>query len=122
LAKANTKLTPRQQAIMDYITSYISEYGFAPSIREICEGVGLSSSSTAHSHLTTMVRKGYLRRHPSKPRAIEVLGQPGHIKISLPLADREHAVQMLNQALANTPADTEPYRIVLALLSQVEAA
>jgi len=67
------ELTGRQQQILDYIRSEIHRRGFPPSVREIGEHVGLSSSSTVHSHLSALEAKGFLRRDPSKPRALEVL-------------------------------------------------
>ncbi len=66
-------LTPRQQEILDYIETMVSDRGYPPSIREIGDRVGLSSPSTVHSHLSTLVREGYLRRDPTKPRALEVV-------------------------------------------------
>ncbi len=67
------ELTGRQQEILDYIRSEIHRRGFPPSVREIGERVGLSSSSTVHSHLAALEKKGFIRRDPSKPRALEVL-------------------------------------------------
>jgi len=67
------ELTVRQRQILDFIRSEIHRRGFPPSVREIGEAVGLSSSSTVHSHLTALEDKGFLRRDPSKPRALEVL-------------------------------------------------
>ncbi|MBA2338371.1 MAG: transcriptional repressor LexA [Acidimicrobiia bacterium] len=69
-------LTARQQQILDLIHDTVATRGYPPSVREIGDAVGLSSPSTVHSHLSTLVREGYLRRDPSKPRAIEVLGVP----------------------------------------------
>ncbi len=69
-----TELTDRQRQILDYITRTVAERGYPPSVREIGEAVGLSSPSTVHSHLSSLAKAGYLRRDPSKPRAIEVLG------------------------------------------------
>ena len=68
------KISAKQQQILDYISSYSLEHGYPPSVREIGEAVGLASSSTVHSHLHTLQRLGYLRRDPTKPRAIEVTG------------------------------------------------
>ena len=65
-------LTPRQREILEYIETSISERGFPPSVREIGEAVGLNSPSTVHNHLETLSRLGYLRRDPSKPRAMLV--------------------------------------------------
>lgn len=68
------QLTERQQAILRFIERTVGERGYPPSVREIGEAVGLASSSTVHSHLHTLQRLGYLRRDPTKPRAIEVTG------------------------------------------------
>jgi len=67
------ELTGRQQQILDYIRSEVHRRGFPPSVREIGEAVNLSSSSTVHSHLAALEKKGFIRRDPSKPRALEVL-------------------------------------------------
>lgn len=67
------ELTRRQEEILDFIRAEIHRRGYPPSVREIGEAVGLSSSSTVHSHLAALEAKGYLRRDPSKPRALEVL-------------------------------------------------
>lgn len=66
-------LTQRQQEILDIIKKEIAKKGYPPSVREIGEAVGLTSSSTVHNHLNTLEQKGYIRRDPTKPRAIEVL-------------------------------------------------
>lgn len=65
-------LTKRQQQILDFIRSEIHRQGYPPSVREIGEAVGLSSSSTVHSHLAALQTKGFIKRDPSKPRALEV--------------------------------------------------
>ena len=66
------QLTARQRSILDYIESSLRERGYPPSVREIGEAVGLTSPSTVHSHLATLQRMGFLRRDPTKPRAMEV--------------------------------------------------
>jgi len=76
------ELTARQQEILQYILQSVDERGYPPAIREIGDAVGLSSPSTVHSHLNALVKAGYLRRDPTKPRAIEVL-DPGHVEPSL---------------------------------------
>ncbi|TCS93929.1 transcriptional repressor LexA [Hazenella coriacea] len=68
-----SKLSPRQQSILEYIQKEVKEKGYPPSVREIGEAVGLASSSTVHGHLARLEKKGYLRRNPTKPRAIELL-------------------------------------------------
>lgn len=67
------ELTDRQRQTLEYIAETVSERGYPPSVREVCEALGLASSSTVHSHLQALQRKGYLRIDPTKPRAIEVL-------------------------------------------------
>ncbi|MDI6711805.1 MAG: transcriptional repressor LexA [Anaerosomatales bacterium] len=67
------RLTRRQEQILDFIRSEIHRKGYPPSVREIGEAVGLSSSSTVHAHLAALERNGYIRRDPTKPRALEVL-------------------------------------------------
>lgn len=66
------ELTARQQQILDFIRAEIHRCGYPPSVREIGEAIGLSSSSTVHSHLAALEAKGYIKRDPSKPRALEV--------------------------------------------------
>src|SRR5688572_33111811 len=70
-------LTPRQREVLEVIEQYQRERGFPPSVREIGQAVGLTSPSTVHAHLATLQRLGYLRRDPTKPRAIEVRYDPG---------------------------------------------
>ncbi|MDQ0189324.1 transcriptional repressor LexA [Alicyclobacillus cycloheptanicus] len=70
------KLTGRQLAILNYIRKCVEEKGYPPSVREIGLAVGLASSSTVHGHLERLQSKGYLRRDPTKPRAIELLQPP----------------------------------------------
>jgi len=67
-----TDLTPRQRQVLEFIDAEVRERGFPPSVREIGEAVGLSSSSTVHAHLAALQDKGFLRRDPTKPRAIEI--------------------------------------------------
>jgi repressor LexA len=64
------KTTPRQQSILDVITNFSREHGYPPSVREIGERVGLSSSSTVQCHLRTLEKKGLIKRDPTKPRAL----------------------------------------------------
>lgn len=70
-------LTTRQEQILSLILETVHQRGYPPSVREIGEAVGLSSPSTVHSHLTALVRAGYIKRDPAKPRAIEVLDSRG---------------------------------------------
>src|SRR5262245_18347902 len=72
----NTQLSDRQQSILDFIDEMSTHRGYPPSVREIGQAVGLTSPSTVHAHLNTHDRLGYLRRDPTKPRAIEVRYDP----------------------------------------------
>jgi repressor LexA len=69
-------LTTRQREVLDFIGRTVDDRGYPPSVREICTAVGLNSPSTVHSHLETLQRLGYLRKDPTKPRAIEVRYDP----------------------------------------------
>ena len=73
---STTRLSKRQQQILDVIEAHMSERGYPPSVREIGDAVGLASPSSVHSQLNTLQRLGYLRRDPTKPRAIEVRYDP----------------------------------------------
>ena len=73
---AGGPLTTRQRQVLEFIDSEVRQRGYPPSVREIGEAVGLSSPSTVHAHLAALQDKGYLRRDPSKPRAIEVTLEP----------------------------------------------
>jgi len=66
------KTTAKQKEILEYIKSEILKKGYPPTVREICETVGLKSTSSVHSHLETLEKNGYIRRDPTKPRAIEI--------------------------------------------------
>ena len=70
---AQGKNNAKQQEILEYIKSQILERGFPPAVRDICEAVHLKSTSSVHSHLETLEKNGYIRRDPTKPRAIEIL-------------------------------------------------
>lgn len=70
---AQGKISKKQEEILEYIKSQILERGFPPAVREICEAVHLKSTSSVHSHLETLEKNGYIRRDPTKPRAIEIL-------------------------------------------------
>jgi repressor LexA len=68
-----TKISKRQQDILEFIKGEVKKKGYPPSVREIGEAVGLASSSTVHGHLARLESKGLIRRDPTKPRAIEIL-------------------------------------------------
>ncbi|MCL1787490.1 MAG: MarR family transcriptional regulator, partial [Defluviitaleaceae bacterium] len=66
-------LTTKQKLILDFLKAEIRQNGFPPTVREICDAVGLSSTSTVHAHLETLERKGFIRRSPTKNRSTEIL-------------------------------------------------
>ena len=68
-------LTARQQEIWNYLVEYVDGHGYPPTVREIGEHVGLASPSTVHAHLANLERAGLLRRDPTKPRALELIGR-----------------------------------------------
>jgi len=67
-------LTARQQEILEYVVEYLGRHGYPPTVREIGDAVGLASPSTVHAHLANLERAGLLRRDPTKPRALELIG------------------------------------------------
>ncbi len=69
------KISKKQQEILDYMKNEILNRGFPPSVREICEAVGLKSTSSVHAHLESLEKNGYIHRDPTKPRAIEILDE-----------------------------------------------
>src|SRR5438093_7725257 len=71
-------LTARQQEIWNFLVRYVDSHGYPPTVREIGQEVGLASPSTVHAHLANLERAGLLRRDPTKPRALELLGRERH--------------------------------------------
>lgn len=67
------KITAKQEEILEYIKEQILKKGYPPAVREICEAVHLKSTSSVHAHLETLEKNGYIRKDPTKPRAIEIL-------------------------------------------------
>jgi repressor LexA len=92
-------LTKRQREILTYLMDTMQERGYPPSVREIGAALGLTSSSTVHSHLAALEKKGYIHRDPSKPRAIEILkdsaSQPPRRPVLVPVLGRIAAGQPL---------------------------
>ncbi|MFD0872523.1 LexA repressor [Chlamydia abortus] len=95
-----TKLSNRQQAILEFIKNEVRDKGYPPSVREIGEAVGLASSSTVHGHLERLEKKGLIRRDPTKPRAIEILDGDGTGGI-LPMSVTR--VPLIGKVTAGTP-------------------
>lgn len=83
------KITQKQQEILDFIKSEILSKGYPPAVRDICEAVNLKSTSSVHSHLESLEKNGYIRRDPTKPRAIEIMDEDfymlRHEMINVPL-------------------------------------
>jgi len=71
----NPMLTTRQQEIWQFLAAYVDEHGYPPTVREIGDAVGLASPSTVHAHLANLERAGLLKRDPTKPRAIDLVGR-----------------------------------------------
>jgi repressor LexA len=80
-------LTDRQQQIWNYLVEYVDSHGYPPTVREIGEEVGLASPSTVHAHLANLERAGLLRRDPTKPRALELLGRERQSEGQAPTVD-----------------------------------
>ena len=93
------KISKKQLEILEYIKSQILERGFPPAVREICEAVSLKSTSSVHSHLETLEKNGYIRRDPTKPRAIEILDDTFNLTrrevVNVPLIGRVAAGEPL---------------------------
>jgi repressor LexA len=80
-------LTDRQQQIWNYLVEYVDRHGYPPTVREIGEEVGLASPSTVHAHLANLERAGLLRRDPTKPRALELIGRDRGAELPATSAD-----------------------------------
>jgi repressor LexA len=85
------KLTKRQQEIFEFIKQYSGRHGYPPTVRDIGKAIGLTSSSTVHAHLANLEKLGLIRRDPTKPRALEMLGEAARKitgPVGLPLVGR----------------------------------
>ncbi len=103
-------LTKRQIAILDFIIQQIRIKGYPPSVREIGEAVGLQSSSTVHSHLTQLEQKGYIKRDPTKPRAIMILKDSSGDEdfYTTPSAENDTFEEMVSLPLVGQVAAGQP--------------
>jgi repressor LexA len=88
-------LTARQQEIWNYLVEYVDSHGYPPTVREIGEQVGLASPSTVHAHLANLERAGLLKRDPTKPRALELLGREKRLVQADEMPGRRDDVQRL---------------------------
>lgn len=88
-------LSVKQQRVLDFIRQYNRDQGYPPSVREICQGLNLKSTSTAHGYLERLEKRGFIRRDPSRPRAIELLedAQARRGMVSLPVVGQVAAGQ-----------------------------
>ena len=91
------ELTGRQQEIWTFLVDYVDGHGYPPTVREIGEAVGLASPSTVHAHLANLERAGLLRRDPTKPRALELMGREIQATATLP------KLPLLGQIAAGSP-------------------
>jgi repressor LexA len=99
-AEGDQVLTERQRQILDFVTKYADAHGYPPTVREIGEAVGLASPSTVHAHLANLERAGFLRRDPTKPRAIELRREPRAPAV----ADSEvHKLPLVGEVAAGGP-------------------
>ena len=92
------KITQKQQEILDFIKSEILSKGYPPAVRDICEAVNLKSTSSVHSHLESLEKNGYIRRDPTKPRAIEIMDEDFYMLCH----------EMINVPLVGTVAAGQP--------------
>lgn len=132
-----TKLSKRQQMIIDYIKNEVSEKGYPPSVREIAKAVGLASSSTVHGHLLRLENKGYIRRDPTKPRAIEVLDKSidsnipkdkaryapviGKVTAGIPITAVENIEEFVPIPSSTTSPDDKIFVLIIEGESMIEA-
>jgi repressor LexA len=102
-------LTARQQEIWNYLVEYVDQHGYPPTVREIGEQVGLASPSTVHAHLANLERAGLLRRDPTKPRALELIGRER--REPAPQADERDVTRLplLGEIAAGGPLLAEQY-------------
>jgi repressor LexA len=99
-------LTQRQQEIWQFLVQYVDRHGYPPTVREVGEAVGLASPSTVHAHLANLERAGLLRRDPTKPRALELVGrrQGGGREAAAPAREAEVVrLPLLGQIAAGAP-------------------
>ncbi|WAM32637.1 transcriptional repressor LexA [Caldicellulosiruptor naganoensis] len=109
------QLTKKQQEILEFIKKRIKEKGYPPAVREICEATGLKSTSTVHGHLTRLEKKGYIRRDPSKPRAIEIVDDDFYVHrnvVQLPLVGKVTAGEPILAVENIEDTLTLPYDLV----------
>lgn len=110
-------LTDRQQQIYDYLVEYVAGRGYPPTVREIGERVGLASPSTVHAHLATLEREGFIKRDPTKPRAIELpqarkaaaLAAPSSLEAPAVAVGESRKLPLLGEVAAGGPLLAEQH-------------
>jgi repressor LexA len=118
-ATGDDGLTPRQRLVLETIRSSVEQRGYPPSMREIGEAVGLTSPSSVKHQLTALERKGYLRRDPHRPRAIEVVHPDDSRAIASWSADEPDAVELGEEGLA--PRDAAPTPSYVPVVGRIAA-
>jgi repressor LexA len=96
-------LTGRQQEIWDFLVEYVDGHGYPPTVREIGEKVGLASPSTVHAHLANLERAGLLKRDPTKPRALELVGRRASAAASDGGRPDVHKLPLIGEIAAGSP-------------------
>ena len=97
-------LTARQQEIWQFLVDYVDRHGYPPTVREIGEAVGLASPSTVHAHLANLERAGLLRRDPTKPRALDLIGHRRESRAEVVVQEPEQQkLPLLGQIAAGSP-------------------
>jgi repressor LexA len=102
-AKGGAVLTDRQQEIWDFLVGFFDRHGYPPTVREIGNSVGLASPSTVHAHLANLERAGYLKRDPTKPRALELTGHRRHAGALGPPVRDVHRLPLVGDIAAGGP-------------------
>lgn len=111
---SRSRITAKQQEILNFMKSQIMAKGYPPSVREICEAVNLKSTSSVHAHLETLEKNGFIRRDPAKPRAIEIMDDEFYHNMREPqnLSDdnsiNESMREMVNVPMVGTVAAGQP--------------
>ena len=100
---AAPQLTARQQEIWQFLVDYVDRHGYPPTVREIGEAVGLASPSTVHAHLANLERAGLLRRDPTKPRALDLIGHRRESRGEEPVPLEQQKLPLLGQIAAGGP-------------------
>jgi repressor LexA len=101
--QTTAELTGRQREIWSFLVEYVDRHGYPPTVREIGEAVGLASPSTVHAHLANLERAGLLRRDPTKPRALELVGRAKDTAKSAESAAELPKLPLLGQIAAGGP-------------------